>query len=99
MSSHGDMPLLSMPTDLIDRIEVIRGPGSVIYGTDATAGVINVILKKDDNQSVLSLTGGSQGLLNAGASLTRKTEKGYYYFGGSVQKMSKGYDAKYPKLI
>ncbi|MGJ8679784.1 TonB-dependent receptor plug domain-containing protein [Paraglaciecola sp.] len=32
--------------DDIDRIEVIRGPGSVTYGTGAIAGVINIITKK-----------------------------------------------------
>ncbi|OUS09187.1 hypothetical protein A9Q90_04230 [Gammaproteobacteria bacterium 54_18_T64] len=32
-----------MPTESISRIEVIRGPGSAIYGADAFAGVINII--------------------------------------------------------
>ena len=34
-----------MPVESISRIEVIRGPGSAIYGADAFAGVINVITK------------------------------------------------------
>ncbi|WP_258399796.1 TonB-dependent receptor domain-containing protein [Helicobacter fennelliae] len=34
------------PLAAIDRIEVIRGPASVIYGSDAIGGVVNVILKK-----------------------------------------------------
>lgn len=36
------------PVALIDRIEVIRGPGSAIYGEYAYAGVINIILRKDN---------------------------------------------------
>src|SRR5581483_7344641 len=32
--------------DLIDRVEVIRGPGSVLYGNNAFFGVINVITRK-----------------------------------------------------
>lgn len=32
--------------DIVDRIEVIRGPGSAIYGTSAFFGVINIISKK-----------------------------------------------------
>ena len=34
-----------MPTSSIDRIEIIRGPGSALFGADASAGVINVITK------------------------------------------------------
>lgn len=34
-----------MPVEAISRIEVIRGPGSAVYGADAFAGVINVITK------------------------------------------------------
>lgn len=34
-----------LPAHLIERIEIIRGPGSALYGADASAGVINVITK------------------------------------------------------
>lgn len=34
-----------MPVQAISRIEVIRGPGSAVYGADAFAGVINIITK------------------------------------------------------
>lgn len=35
-----------MPIEAIQRVEVIRGPGSALYGADAFAGVINIITKK-----------------------------------------------------
>jgi len=35
----------NMPVKNISHIEVIRGPGSMLYGGDATTGVINVVLK------------------------------------------------------
>lgn len=34
-----------LPVHMIERIEIIRGPGSAVYGADAFAGVINVITK------------------------------------------------------
>lgn len=39
------MPGLEMPIENIQRVEVIRGPGSALYGADAFAGVINIITK------------------------------------------------------
>lgn len=42
-----DYPIyLSMPLQAIERIEVIRGPGSVLYGTNAYSGVVNLITKE-----------------------------------------------------
>lgn len=38
----------TVPVELISRIEVIRGPGSALYGADALAGVINVITKNPE---------------------------------------------------
>ncbi len=35
-----------MPVEQIQRIEIIRGPGSAVYGADAFAGVINIITKR-----------------------------------------------------
>ncbi|MEW6165780.1 MAG: TonB-dependent receptor [Pseudomonadota bacterium] len=34
-----------MPANLIERVEIIRGPGSALFGSDAAAGVINVITR------------------------------------------------------
>ena len=37
----------TIPSDLIDRIDVVTGGNSAIYGSDAIAGVVNFILKRD----------------------------------------------------
>lgn len=43
---QGSKPtLFRLPITSIDRVEVIRGPGSAVYGADAFSGVINVITK------------------------------------------------------
>ena len=36
------------PVAGIERIEIIRGPGSVLYGSNAVSGVINIIIKHKD---------------------------------------------------
>lgn len=41
----GRPTLFRLPVTSIERVEVIRGPGSAVYGADAYAGVINVITK------------------------------------------------------
>jgi iron complex outermembrane receptor protein len=38
-----------MPIEMVSRIEIIRGPGSALYGADAFAGVINIITKNYDD--------------------------------------------------
>ncbi len=50
-----------MPVEAVERIEVIRGPGSALYGADAFAGVINVVTKtsQDINGTQTGFRGGS----------------------------------------
>ena len=43
----GTVDVNSIPTDLIERIEVVTGGASSVYGSDAVAGVVNYILKDD----------------------------------------------------
>jgi outer membrane receptor for ferrienterochelin and colicins len=46
------------PLDTIERIEVIRGPASTLYGADAMGGVINIITKKVTDEWTGSITQG-----------------------------------------
>lgn len=51
--------LALIPTDAVDRIEVLRDGASAIYGSSAIAGVINVILKDDRQGGAVSIKAGS----------------------------------------
>lgn len=49
----------NIPTGIVDRIEVLSSGASAIYGSDAVAGVVNVILKKDIEGDTLRARYGS----------------------------------------
>lgn len=49
----------SIPLSMVDRIEILSGSASAIYGSDAISGVINFILKKKADGFTLDLRGGS----------------------------------------
>ena len=60
-SAQGGRPtLFRLPVAGIERVEVIRGPGSAIYGADAFSGVINVVTK-DASTITSTRVGGASG--------------------------------------
>jgi len=54
----GQKALSNVPLNSIERIEIIKGSRAAVYGSDALAGVINIITRESDNLS-LSATLGS----------------------------------------
>ncbi len=46
--------LNGIPSMIIDRFEVIKGPSSTLYGSEAVAGVINIITKDPSQQPIFS---------------------------------------------
>ena len=60
-------------TEQAGRIEVVRGPGSVLYGSNAMHGIINVVSKEvGDAESSVSLEGGSWGYMKGNATTAFK---------------------------
>ncbi len=61
-STDGSYDLNAFPVDQIDHIEILKGSGSTLYGSDAVAGVINIITKHAKKQGLntsVQLAGGS----------------------------------------
>ena len=60
-STIGGPSLANLTTDNIAQIEIVRGAQSVLYGSDAIGGVINIITKKGSKQpeGYISIEGGS----------------------------------------
>lgn len=62
-SASGEFDLSILSPALIDRIEVLRGPQSALYGSDAMGGVINIITKRGlgPTSAFAQVEGGSYG--------------------------------------
>jgi outer membrane receptor for ferrienterochelin and colicins len=45
--------LTGIPQALIQRVEVVKGPASTLYGSEAVGGIINIITKKPSNSPML----------------------------------------------
>ena len=56
----GRRSFMTPPMKAIDRIEIVKGGGSALYGSDAVGGVINIITKKGDhNETTFDVNTGS----------------------------------------
>ncbi|WP_182417687.1 TonB-dependent receptor domain-containing protein [Bartonella sp. HY038] len=76
---NGDLDWV--PIDAIDRIEVVRGPMSTLYGSDALGGVVNIITKRPEGKWTGSLTTEYIAPASSGTGTTRKA-KGF--IGGAI---------------
>jgi vitamin B12 transporter len=63
--------LSELTLDAIDRVEIVRGPQSTLYGADAIGGVVNIVTKKGQGspQGLLWVEGGSYGTIRERANV------------------------------
>src|SRR5437764_6699690 len=60
-SPGGSFDFSHLTTDNIDRIEIVRGPASVLYGADAVTGIVQIFTRRgtDDKRLSLGARGGT----------------------------------------
>jgi len=77
--------LAHLSLESIERIEILRGPQSTLYGSDAMGGIINIITRKGEGKPRfhLSTQGGSYGTIANAAGLSGSTDKIHYSLGVS----------------
>jgi outer membrane receptor for ferrienterochelin and colicins len=88
--------LSGIPNSLVERIEIVKGPASSLYGSEAIGGLINIITKKPQNAPMVSadVFGTSWGeynadlgvKLNAGKKASVLTGINYFNFQNRVDK-------------
>ena len=66
-SSAGSTTLEAIPLDQIDRIEILRGPASSLYGADAIGGVVQVFTKQAQGQGIVANASAGYGTYNTAA--------------------------------
>lgn len=85
-SNAGTVNLAKIPTEDIERIEIVKGPASVLYGSSAMGGVINIITRQAKKEGVNGAVygeGGSFGYWKAGTELSVKKDRFDYYIDAS----------------
>jgi vitamin B12 transporter len=99
----GTYDFASLTTENVDRIEILRGPGSVLYGSDAIAGVVQIFTRGGQPGLALDAAGsggtfgtaewqlggqGAAGGLGWSASVSQLTTDGIYEFNNDYRNTS-----------
>ncbi|MEP7280217.1 MAG: TonB-dependent receptor [Bacteroidota bacterium] len=87
--------------DQIERVEILKGAQSVLYGSDAVAGVINIITRKQDSTKPFgmnsSIAGGSYGTFKGTAGIGAKTKVISYHL-QYTRLQSDGFSTAYDEM-
>jgi len=88
---NGNLDLSRLPSSMVERVEIVRGPQSTLYGSDAMGGVVNIITRAPERPGVdvgITAIGGSQG--RAEASVNALASSGR--FGGAFDAGARNID-------
>jgi vitamin B12 transporter len=86
-AASGDFEFAMFTPSAIERIEVLKGPQSALYGSDAMSGVVNIITKKGSGPAQVNVRteAGSYGTVVTQGSLTGSNGPWSYAFTGGGQ--------------
>lgn len=95
-SAAGGVEINHFPLGLVERLEVIRGPGAAVYGSDAVGGVINIITRSHRGNSLKQVTvgvGSNQSRKGEVVAKADVNEQGHLQLAAGFEKTD-GYDIK-----
>ena len=93
-ATSGQAAFQDLPVAMIDRIEIVRGPRSSLYGSDAIGGVIQIFTRRDKGpaQFRFHVGAGSNGYREGGLGVGGSSERGWFGIDAGMQSTD-GIDA------
>ncbi|HET9426334.1 MAG TPA: TonB-dependent receptor [Gemmatimonadaceae bacterium] len=90
----GSFDWSTLTTDNVERIEIVRGPSSVVWGSDAVTGVVNVITRsgRGGARMAASARGGTYGSMDADAQVSHSSTAATYSVGLAHHRSTGIYD-------
>jgi vitamin B12 transporter len=84
----GDFDFANLTTDDIERIEILRGPASVLYGSDAVTGVIQIFTRRGSGRprATLGARAGTYGTREGSADVSGSAGALSYSLGGALRR-------------
>ncbi|HEY9109180.1 MAG TPA: TonB-dependent receptor [Roseateles sp.] len=85
----------AIPLAQVERVEIVRGPASALYGSDAIGGVVQIFTRKGEGRPVvdLGIGGGNRGLAKVDASVTGRSGIVDYAL-SAASESSNGFNAR-----
>ncbi|EIK54012.1 TonB-dependent receptor [Stutzerimonas stutzeri TS44] len=103
-ATSGSAALQSIPIEQIERIEIVRGPRSSLYGSEAMGGVIQIFTRRGGNAGVkpyFSVGAGSRSSFTGSAGLSGSQGNGWFNLGVASESTdginARAYRASAPK--
>jgi vitamin B12 transporter len=93
-ATTGTAALQDLPAEMIDHVEIVRGPASSLYGSEAIGGVIQVFTRKGGPaRTSFSITAGSYGTAQTSGAVSGGIGQDAWYSVGLSEQHTDGFNA------